>query len=141
MRLQPESRPVFKFGSTRCPETVWTVLTTLEGTRRFMFGIGLESTWELGATITGSLADFEVASGEVLYVEFPNRLSYVLAAGPEQPEVYVTWEVRACGTGAIVGLYVDEPDTSAGEVESCWQPVVTALQTLLSDNPSWYEHE
>ena len=140
-RLQPESGPVFRFGSNRCPESVWTALTTPEETRRFLFGIGLESTWELGSTITGWLAGLEMVSGEVLYVEVPNRLSYVLAAGPEQPEVYVTWEVLGCTTGAIVGLYVDEPGTSTDEVESCWQPVVTALQTLLSDTPSVYERE
>jgi len=139
--LQPESCLVFRFGSNRCPDSVWTALTTPAETRQFLFGIGLESMWELGSTITGWLAGFEVVLGEVLFVDVPNRLSYVLAAGPEQPEVYVTWEVRGCTTGAIVGLYVDEPGTSADEVESSWQPVVTALQSLLSENPSVYEQE
>jgi uncharacterized protein YndB with AHSA1/START domain len=135
MSDRPEPKPVFKFGSTRCPEKVWPVLTTPDSTRQFLFGIGLESTWELGSTLTGWLAETAVVSGEVLFAEFPNRLSYVLAAGPEQPEVYVTWEVQPCGTGAIVWLHVDEPDTSEDVVETSWQPVVTALQALLSADP------
>ena len=70
--------------------------------------------------------------GEVLFAEYPNRLTYLLAAGPEQPEAYVTWEVRECGAGAIVRLSVDEADTTSEEVEAAWQPVVTKLQALLS---------
>ena len=123
---------MFQFGATGCPEHVWSVLTTPESTRRFLFGVGLESTWETGSRITGRLDWAPVMHGEVLFAEYPNRLSYLLAAGPEQPEAYVTWEVRECGTGAIVRLSVDEADTASEEVEAAWQPVVTTLQALLS---------
>jgi hypothetical protein len=126
--------PVFKFGSTLCAARVWQVLTSSESTPDYLFGIRLESTWETGSPLRGLLAGTEVVSGEVLFACGPDRLSYVLSAGPEQPEVYVTWGVQACGTGAIVCLHVDEPDASDGEVETSWQPVVTALQGLLSDD-------
>jgi uncharacterized protein YndB with AHSA1/START domain len=132
MRDRSEPSPVFKFGATVCPEQVWQVLTDPDSTPQFLFGIRMESTWETGSSLTGSLAGTEVVSGEVLFASGPNRLSYVLAAGPEQPEVYVTWGVQACGSGAIVCLHVDEPDTSDEVVESSWQPVVTALQGLLA---------
>ena len=123
---------MFQFGATGCPEHVWSVLTTPESTRRFLFGVGLESTWEAGFPITGRLDRAPVMHGEVLFAEYPYRLSYLLASGPEQPEAYVTWEVRECGTGAIVRLSVDEADTASEEVEAAWQPVVTTLQALLS---------
>jgi uncharacterized protein YndB with AHSA1/START domain len=114
------------------PAQVWAALTTPESTRQFLFGIRLESTWAPGSPITGRLDSASVLRGEVLFAERPSRLSYLLAAGPEQPEVYLTWEVRACGTRSIVRLSVDEPDTSdSGEVEASWRPVVAALQALL----------
>jgi uncharacterized protein YndB with AHSA1/START domain len=123
---------VFQFGATSRPEHVWSVLTTSQSTRRFLFGVGLESTWEIGSRITGHLDRAPVMHGEVLFAEYPNRLTYLLAAGPEQPEVYVTWEVRECGAGAIVRLSVDEADTASEEVEAAWQPVVTKLRASLS---------
>ena len=126
--------PVFKFGSSVCATRVWQLLTTSESTPAFLFGIRLESTWETGSPLWGWLGDTEVVSGEILFACPPDRLSFVLSAGPEQPEVYVTWGVQACGTGAIVCLHVDEADASNEEVESSWQPVVTALQGLLSDD-------
>lgn len=129
-------RPAFKFGSGLCPERVWAVLTTPEMTGRFLFGIRLCSTWELGSTLTGWLADIAVVRGEILFAGYPNRLSYVLAAGAEQPEVYITWDVQACGTGAVVLLQVDEPDTCDVVVEASWLPVITTLQALLSADPS-----
>jgi uncharacterized protein YndB with AHSA1/START domain len=111
---------------------VWAALTTPESTRQFLFGIRLESTWGLGSPITGRLDRGSVLHGEVLFAECPRRLSYVLAAGPEQPEVYVTWEVRASGTRSIVRLSVDEAGTSESEeVEASWRPAVTALQAFL----------
>jgi len=44
---------VFQFGSVGCPEAVWSFLTTPESTRRFLFGLSLESSWVLGAPVTG----------------------------------------------------------------------------------------
>jgi hypothetical protein len=76
-------QPLFQFGATGCSEHVWSVLTTSESTRRFLFGVGLESTWETGSRITGRLDRSLVMHGEVLFAEYPNRLSYLLAAGPE----------------------------------------------------------
>ncbi len=97
-----------------------------------LFGVGLESTWETRSRITFLLDRSPVMHGEVLLAECPNRLSHLPAAGPEQPEAYVTGEVRECGAGAIVRLSVDEADTASEEVEAAWQPVVTTLQALLS---------
>jgi uncharacterized protein YndB with AHSA1/START domain len=114
------------------PAQVWAALTTPESIRRFLFGIRLESTWQPGSPITGRLDSGSVLHGQVLFAECPSRLSYLLSAGLEQPEVYVTWEVRACGTRTIVRLSVDEADTSdTEEVEAAWRPVVAALQALL----------
>ena len=71
-----------------------------------------------GYPVTGWLDGAPAVQGEVLFSECPHRLSYVLAAGPEDPEVYVTWEVEACATGSIVRLSIDECGHSdAAQVE------------------------
>ncbi len=123
---------MFQFGATGCPEHGWSVLTESESTRRFLCGVGLESTWVTGSRIAGRLDRALVMHSEVLFAEYPNRLSYLLAAGPEQPEASVTGEIRACGGGAIVRLFLDEADAAGEEVEAAWQPVVTTLQALPS---------
>jgi hypothetical protein len=128
--------PMFQFGASGCPEHVWSVLTSPEATPGFLFGVSLESTWALGSPITGWLDGTPVLSGEVLFSAPPCRLSYVLASGAEQPEVYATWEVLGCDGGSVVQLSVFEPDTEDNaEVEALWQPVVTGLQSLLSRRP------
>jgi uncharacterized protein YndB with AHSA1/START domain len=124
---------VFELTASGCPDMVWPVLTAPESTRRFLFGISLEATWAPGSPITGWYDGAPAMQGEVLFFECPNRLSYVLASGPDHPEVYVTWEVEACGSGSLVRLSVDECGHSdRAQVEASWQPVVTALQGLLA---------
>ena len=109
------------------------MITTPEEIRRFLFGISLKSTWESGAPVTGWLDGTTVMWGEVLFAQWPQRLSYVLASGPGQPAVYATWEMAACDDGAMVTLSVCEADTEDGrQVEAAWSPVVTKLETLLS---------
>ncbi len=109
------------------------MLTSPEETRGFLFGISLESTWVLGAPVTGRLDGAPVMWGEVLFAKRPHRLSYVLVSGAGQPEVYATWEMAACDDGAMVTLSVCEADTDdVRQVEAAWRPVVTNLETLLS---------
>jgi uncharacterized protein YndB with AHSA1/START domain len=113
------------------PENVWASLTTTESIRQFLFGIDLESSWTSGSRITGCRDSAPVLAGEVLFAEIPHRLSYALSAGSGQPEVYVTWELRAVQTGTVVRLCVDEMDAACEEIEKSWQPVVAALQAML----------
>jgi len=128
---------VFQFRSTGCPAEVWPVLTTRESTSKFLFGVSLESSWGAGSSVTGLLDGAPVMHGEVLFAAYPNRLTYVLSSGPEQPDVYITWEISGCGTGSIVHLSVVESDDSDNEeLEAVWQPVVMALQALLSPQPA-----
>jgi uncharacterized protein YndB with AHSA1/START domain len=122
----------FQMESLAPAAEVWAALTNPESTSQFLFGIRLESTWVRGSPITGRFDGSSMLHGEVLLAECPSRLSYVLAAGPGQPAVYVTWEVRACGTRSFVRLSVDEPGTgNREEVEASWRPVVDALHSLL----------
>jgi len=128
---------VFQFRSADCPTQVWPVLTTPESTRKFLFGVSLESSWGAGSPVTGLLDRAPVMHGEVLFAAYPNRLTYALSSGPEQPEVYITWEISGCGTGSIVHLSVVDSDDSDNEgLEAVWQPVVMALQALLSPQPA-----
>jgi uncharacterized protein YndB with AHSA1/START domain len=131
-RMQAATTQEFQIEAFAPPGQIWAALTTPESTRQFLFGIRLESTWETGSPIMGRLDRGSVLQGEVLFAECPTRLSYMLTAGPEQPEVFVTWEVRATGTRSIGRLSVDETGSSnREEVEASWRPVVAALQGLL----------
>jgi uncharacterized protein YndB with AHSA1/START domain len=113
------------------PDRVWAALTTPASTRQFLFGIALESSWTAGSPITGSIDGAPVLAGEVLFAEYPHRLSYVLFAGAGHPGAYVTWEVPAGRGNATVQLCVDEADADIEEIAAAWQPVVTAFQALL----------
>ncbi len=126
---------MFQIGATGCPEQVWRVLTNPGTTRRFL-GISLQSEWAVGSRISGSLDGAPMMVGEVLFTECPARLSYMLAIDAGHPEIYVTWELRGCDSGTIVRLSLDEADSEdTEELEASWQPVVTALQALLSTPP------
>ena len=69
----------------------------------------------------------------MLHVQPPCRLSYLLQTGPEDPPVYLTWQVRSCPGGSTVQLRVDETEgaDSDEEAENIWLPVLAALQALL----------
>jgi uncharacterized protein YndB with AHSA1/START domain len=127
---------VFEFETTGCAEQVWRVLTSPGSTRRFLFGMSLESTWTSRSPITACLDGAQVLEGEVLFACCPHRLSFVLASGLGQPQTYITWDIGTYDAVTKVRLCVDESGTDdPDEVERSWQPVVSNLRALLSALP------
>jgi uncharacterized protein YndB with AHSA1/START domain len=125
----------FWFEMPRSPAEVWAALTTAESTAKFLHGVALESEWQAGSAMTGSLGDQVVLQGQVLFAQQPIRVSYVLFDGPGQPEIFVTWDLCPSAIGAIVCLSVDDFDTDdegTTYLDQAWRPVVSALQTLLA---------
>lgn len=57
------------------PDKLWEALTTPEFTRRYWFGVSLESDWTLGASWKLVFQDGRIAdAGEVLEIDPPRRL-------------------------------------------------------------------
>jgi uncharacterized protein YndB with AHSA1/START domain len=127
----------FRITTPAGPETVWRMLTTPELTRRWFHGLILESRWQAGSPVAATGTGGRL-TGEVLAVAEPRRLSFTLAAGDDQPETFVTWEIHDAGTapgdGSIVRLYVDED--ADGQTESAWLPVISNLHALLAAAPA-----
>ena len=127
---------LFRFTTAAGPDAVWRTLTSPALTSRYFHGLSLESDWQPGSRVTARSRSGRLV-GEVLAVAEPRRLSFTLAADDDQPETFVTWEIHdgeggAPAPGAIVRLYVDEPDGD-DETESTWLPVISALQAVLAD--------
>jgi len=121
---------------------VWAVLTGEANSGSYLYGLVPSSSWQPGASIHFRTTQFSAAvpwlSGRVLHVQPPCRLSYVLQAGPDDPPVYLTWQVRSCSGGTAVHLRVDEAEGGDDDEESedTWLPVLAALQALLArDEP------
>lgn len=114
------------------PDAVWRALTSPDQTARWFHGLTVESDWRPGSTVTARSAGGTLA-GEVLAVAAPRRLSFTLAAGDEQPETFVTWEIHDAEVGSTVRLYLDEPDAD-DDTRATWLPVILALRALLSDS-------
>ena len=130
---------LFQFTTSAAPPQVWGALTRPELTARYLFGMTLQSDWEVGSPVVvepppGSGRE-ESLGGEVLVVEYGRRLSYTLSSGCGDPTTFVTWEVEPSGQGAKVSLYVDEtqaaPEPDEG-ADAAWLEAVTALRSTLA---------
>ncbi len=142
MNKEPIGTHGFSCFIAAIPDRVWAVLTGDAKTGSYLYGLVLCSSWQPGAAIDFRAPSSSTATpsltGRVLHVQPPCRLSYVLQASPDDPPVYLTWQVRPCSGGTAVHLRVDE--TEAGdndeEAEDTWLPVLAALQALLArDEP------
>jgi uncharacterized protein YndB with AHSA1/START domain len=130
---------VFHLDTMAGPERVWEALTDPVLTARYLHGLRATSAWRPGARVTFAAGDFAL-SGEVLASEGPRRLSYTVAAGDGQPATYVTWEIWPEGDGAVVRLYVDDPDQPMAtgpdpEAQAVWSEVIQALAAVLAPAP------
>ncbi len=125
----------FSCSTPAAPARVWSALTEPDQTRTYLYGLAAHSSWQPNAPIEFR-HDAVVLHGHVMHVDPPCRLSYCLAAGPDDPVIYVTWQIRTCPAGSTIRLLVDDPDPSGADTEEAaedaWLPVLAALQSLLS---------
>jgi len=117
-----------------CPGLVWTTLTDPDQTAAFLYGLAARSTWLPGAEIGFRRGDRVELTGRVLHARCPERLSYLLQSGPDDPPVYLTWLIRPSPGGCTIRLEIDEVGhaDSAEDAEDVWLPVLAALQQLLN---------
>lgn len=122
------------------PEAVWDAITDGAMTVQYFYGTRVQSTWEQGAPIRYLGGDDEVvASGEVLEIEPPSRLSTTFHAhwDPELEEegpVRQDWIVEPVGPATRLRVeYYDLPAGSrrAADFLSGIPLIVSGLKTLL----------
>lgn len=143
MNKEPIGTHGFSCFTAARPDRVWAVLTGDAETGSYLYGLVPSSSWQPGAAIHFRNAQISTAvsslSGRVLHAQPPCRLSYVLQSGPDDPPVYLTWQVRSCSGGTAVHLRVDETEGADNDeqAEDTWLPVLAALQALLArDEPA-----
>jgi uncharacterized protein YndB with AHSA1/START domain len=136
------------------PERLWVALTDPAFTGRY-WGVGLESDWRAGSTITWRLKDVTIADDEqvVLVSDPPRRLSYtwhtvtpefIAAFGGDDPEFTkaasaegrstVTFDIEP--VGGLVKLTVTHDGFDRGSVilagiSEGWPPILASLKTML----------
>ena len=122
----------FTCSTSASPEMVWSALTEPEQTKAFLYGLAAHSCWQVDAAIEFRYEQFRLEA-QVMHVERPCRLSYVMAAGPEDPPTYVTWQIRTSPAGSTIRLQIDEAESAdtVEEAEDVWLPVLAALQRHL----------
>jgi uncharacterized protein YndB with AHSA1/START domain len=123
------STELFRFATTADPGAVWRALTCSPLTSRYFHGLTLVSDWQPGSPVTAHGHPAPMG-GVVLDNVEGHRLSFTLGAGDDQPETFVTWEIRETASGSIVRLYVDELVDE--DTETVWLAVVSGLQALLA---------
>ena len=134
-RAQIMASELFRFSTSASPQQVWEALTRPELIERYLHDLRLHGTWDPGSALVVDGPGSPSLQGHVLAAEPATRLSYALSSGDRQPSTYLTWEIRSAGTGAVVRLYVDEPDgafPAPDDEEEAWLSVTARLEALLS---------
>ncbi len=127
------SHRMFAFATAACAGSVWSALTCADQTARYLFGLQAHSTWRADTPVRFETVDGHSLTGRVLHVAEPHRLSYVLQSAPDDPAVYLTWQIRPIANGTVVRLLVDEiGSVDEEDVEDTWLPILAALQALLA---------
>jgi len=125
---------MFAFATAACAGSVWSALTCADQTAAYLFGLEAHSAWGADTPVRFQTADGQSVTGRVLHVAEPHRLSYVLQSAPDDPAVYLTWQIRSIASGTVVRLLVDEIESVDEEdAEDTWLPILAALQALLAE--------
>jgi hypothetical protein len=121
------------------PARVWAALTGTQETSKYLHGLVAHSSWQADAPILFQTNQSPTAAdssliGRVLHVRPLCQLSYSVQAGPEDPPVYLNWEIRPCQGGSAIRLQIDEMEDadSDEEAENTWLPILASLQALLA---------
>src|SRR5664279_2114474 len=73
------------------PTHIWAALTDAERNGVVLYGLAAHSNWTPQAPIEFRRSDGTRVVGQGLCVQSPERLSYLVHAGPGDPPTYVTW--------------------------------------------------
>jgi uncharacterized protein YndB with AHSA1/START domain len=128
------------------PQKLWEALTNGELTKEYCFGRRIESDWKVGSAVTHSQPDGTLAaSGKVLEVDSPRRLSYTWRDETSDdlrqlPEVVLTFTTDPLGD--VVRLTMEEfhpTRIDAKYLEAgrrSWPVIFSSLKSLLETGRS-----
>jgi uncharacterized protein YndB with AHSA1/START domain len=118
-------------------ERVWQALTDPALTRRYYFGLAVESDWQPGSPIVYRGCGVPAAlTGEIVQVEPAGRLVHSLLSDADPDgdvETWVSWEISEPEPGLCrVSLTCDDLDRFADpERDEAWCRLLSGLKTLL----------
>ena len=128
---------VFEIYIKTTPERLWEAITDPDERAKFSFGVRTESDWAEGSEYRASAGGFDIAQGENIEVDPPNRLvqsftalwsDEVKAAGASR----VTWEIRKVADSCQLTVIHDRlPMDVNDEIYGGWPMILSGLKTLL----------
>lgn len=123
------------------PDEVWAALTDPEVTRRFYFGLAVDSDWHVGSPIVYRGVAPHQISGELVLVVKPNLLMHSLTDGvadDAEPLGWVTWTVEShpAGGSTMCVRVEDLEDLGDPELDDAWCQVLTRLGAHLDGVPN-----
>ncbi len=140
MNALPMGTQRFQCFTAAGPARVWAALTGTEETSKYLHGLVAHSSWQADAPILfqtdqSPTTDHASLIGRVLHVRPPSQLSYTVQSGPEDPPLYLTWQIRPCQGGSAIQLQIDEIEyaDSDEEAENTWLPILASLQVMLAN--------
>src|SRR5437588_7186894 len=143
IRLTPDpngtgAMAVFEIYIKTTPERLWEAITDGELRRKYSFGVGTESDWTPGSSYKAvHSSGFEIARGENLEVEPPNRLVQSFTAlwsddVKNEGTSRVTWEIEQVEDSCRLTVIHDQLREGAhDEPYGGWPMILSGLKTLL----------
>ena len=143
IRLTPDpngetATAVFEIYIKTTPERLWEAITDPKMRANYSFGVETHSDWTEGSSYKGEVPGvFEIAEGENLEVDPPNRLvqsfnalwsDEVKAVGASR----VTWEIYKVGDSCQLTVIHDQlPIDANPELYGGWPQILSGLKTLI----------
>jgi uncharacterized protein YndB with AHSA1/START domain len=129
---------VFEIYIKTTPERLWEAITDPKMRAKYSFGVETHSDWSEGSSYEASVPGvFEIAEGENLEVDRPNRLVQSFTAlWSDEVKAYgasrVTWEIRQVGDSCQLTVIHDHlPLDANSELYGGWPQILSGLKTLL----------
>jgi uncharacterized protein YndB with AHSA1/START domain len=138
-RLESTMEKVFEIYIKTTPERLWEAITSSEQRRKYWFGVGVESDWNVGSRYAGvhPAAPTPIHEGEILEIDPPRRLVQSFRAtwsedAKREGTSRVTWEIEPVGDSCKLTVTHDQlrEDTRA-EIYGGWPQILSGLKTLL----------
>ena len=132
---EAKPRHVFVIYIRTTAAALWQAITEPEVTRRYYYGMRVETTMEVGGPFRFRAGDRLVHDGKVLCFEPARRLvhSFRFAGTPDAPS-RVTWEIEESEGLCRLTLTHDEFDGETDTYKAVrlgWYPIFAGLKTLL----------